>query len=151
MTAAPPPAIATQVVVDESFVAAVVDSDPLAAETTITLDDLRHRVLIGQPRGTGSWGSRAWAAAGAPAGTPVAALVVAAPVVGANMPDRLVNGVRQVRMKIGTVGQPLPGVAIRVVDPETEEPRSFGESGEGLVMVTGPSGGVNPAGDPLTA
>src|SRR2546425_12337538 len=61
------------------------------------------------------------------------------PVVGANMPDRLVNNVRQVRMKIGTVGQPLPGVAIRIVDPETGKPRPFGEKGEGSGLVTGPN------------
>jgi acyl-[acyl-carrier-protein]-phospholipid O-acyltransferase/long-chain-fatty-acid--[acyl-carrier-protein] ligase len=61
------------------------------------------------------------------------------PVVSANMPEKFVNGVRQVRTKIGTVGQPLPGVAIRVVDPETEKPRPFGEDGEGLVMVSGPN------------
>jgi len=61
------------------------------------------------------------------------------PVVGANMPDRLVNNVRQVRMKIGTVGQPLPGLAIRILDPESQRQMPFGKEGEGMVLVTGPN------------
>jgi len=61
------------------------------------------------------------------------------PVVGANMPDRLVNNVRQVRMKIGTVGQPLPGLAIRILDPDSQRQMPFGKEGEGMVLVTGPN------------
>jgi len=61
------------------------------------------------------------------------------PVVGADMPEKFVNNVRQVRTKIGTVGQPLPGVAIRVVDPETGKQQPFGDKGEGMVRVTGPN------------
>jgi acyl-[acyl-carrier-protein]-phospholipid O-acyltransferase/long-chain-fatty-acid--[acyl-carrier-protein] ligase len=57
------------------------------------------------------------------------------PVVSVNVPDKTVNGVTQVATRIGTIGQPLPGVAARIVSPETQEPRAFGE--EGLVLVTG--------------
>src|SRR5205807_955923 len=59
------------------------------------------------------------------------------PVVSADMPDVFVNQVRQVRTKVGSVGQPLPGVAIRVVDPETDRPLPFGQ--DGSVLVTGPN------------
>jgi DNA-binding transcriptional LysR family regulator len=52
--AAPAPAgIATQVVVDESLMAAVGLDDPLAGTASITLDDLREHALICLPRGTG--------------------------------------------------------------------------------------------------
>src|SRR5262249_9723500 len=37
----------------------------------------------------------------------------------------------------GTTGQPLPGVALRIVDPETFEPRPPGETG--LLLVKGPN------------
>jgi acyl-[acyl-carrier-protein]-phospholipid O-acyltransferase/long-chain-fatty-acid--[acyl-carrier-protein] ligase len=59
------------------------------------------------------------------------------PVISVNIADVTVNGVTQVGTKIGTVGQPLPGVAARVVDPESSEPRSIGE--EGSLLVTGPN------------
>ena len=41
------------------------------------------------------------------------------PVAATNLPDKVIDGFRQVMNKPGTVGQPLPGVAARVVDPET--------------------------------
>src|SRR5262249_51960974 len=59
------------------------------------------------------------------------------PVVSANLPDVFVNQVRQVRTKIGSVGQPMPGIAVRVVDPETDRPLPFGH--DGLVLVAGPN------------
>ncbi len=59
------------------------------------------------------------------------------PVVSVNIPDRTVNGVTQVGKKVGTIGHALPGVAPKIVDPETLEPRDFGE--EGLLFVTGPN------------
>ena len=57
------------------------------------------------------------------------------PVVAVNLPDREVNGVRQVGNKIGTIGQPVPGVAVKVVNPETEEELPIGQ--EGLLLSTG--------------
>ncbi len=58
-----------------------------------------------------------------------------APAVAANMPDEPCGGLAQVHNKAGTVGAPLPGVAARVVHPETREPVPAGE--EGLLLVTG--------------
>jgi acyl-[acyl-carrier-protein]-phospholipid O-acyltransferase/long-chain-fatty-acid--[acyl-carrier-protein] ligase len=57
------------------------------------------------------------------------------PVVSANVPDWERDGVRQVGNKPGTIGQPLPGVAARIVDPETFEPLPPGQ--EGLLLVYG--------------
>lgn len=59
------------------------------------------------------------------------------PVVAAGIPDVVVKGVRQVGHKPGTVGHPLPGIAVRVVDPETFTDRPDGE--EGLVLIKGPN------------
>jgi acyl-[acyl-carrier-protein]-phospholipid O-acyltransferase/long-chain-fatty-acid--[acyl-carrier-protein] ligase len=57
------------------------------------------------------------------------------PVVAANVPDREVNGVKQIGNKPGTVGQPLPGVSVRIDHPETGKTLPPGE--EGLVLVRG--------------
>lgn len=59
------------------------------------------------------------------------------PVASTNMHDVEVRGVRQVANKLGTVGQPIPGVAIRAFDPETLEPLPPGA--EGLLGVKGPN------------
>jgi acyl-[acyl-carrier-protein]-phospholipid O-acyltransferase / long-chain-fatty-acid--[acyl-carrier-protein] ligase len=59
------------------------------------------------------------------------------PVISVNIANVTVNGVTQVGTKVGTVGQPLPGVAVRVVDLDTNEPRPVGE--EGGLNVTGPN------------
>jgi acyl-[acyl-carrier-protein]-phospholipid O-acyltransferase/long-chain-fatty-acid--[acyl-carrier-protein] ligase len=59
------------------------------------------------------------------------------PVVSVNIPDVTVNGVTQVGKKIGSIGHPLPGVAAKVVDPETNQPLDFDV--EGLLLVTGPN------------
>jgi acyl-[acyl-carrier-protein]-phospholipid O-acyltransferase/long-chain-fatty-acid--[acyl-carrier-protein] ligase len=59
------------------------------------------------------------------------------PVVSVNVADRTVNRLTQIGNKIGTIGQPLPGVAVKVVDPETMELRGIDE--EGLLLVTGPN------------
>jgi acyl-[acyl-carrier-protein]-phospholipid O-acyltransferase/long-chain-fatty-acid--[acyl-carrier-protein] ligase len=58
-----------------------------------------------------------------------------APVVSVNLPD--VAGVSQRGRKAGTVGHPLPGVAVRAVDPDTGEVLPCGE--EGLLLVKGPN------------
>lgn len=59
------------------------------------------------------------------------------PVVAVNVPDREVNGLKQVGNKIGTIGQPIPGVAAQIRDPETEEPLPIGS--EGLLWIKGPN------------
>src|SRR5262249_4020466 len=43
------------------------------------------------------------------------------PVAAANVPDWEEDGVRQIANKTGSIGQPLPGIAGKVVDPETFE------------------------------
>jgi acyl-[acyl-carrier-protein]-phospholipid O-acyltransferase/long-chain-fatty-acid--[acyl-carrier-protein] ligase len=58
------------------------------------------------------------------------------PVVAVNFPDY--DGAdKQTGCKPGTVGQPVPGVAVRVVNPETFEPVAQGT--EGLLLVNGPN------------
>jgi acyl-[acyl-carrier-protein]-phospholipid O-acyltransferase/long-chain-fatty-acid--[acyl-carrier-protein] ligase len=54
-----------------------------------------------------------------------------------NVPDQDLDGFRQVGNKPGTIGQPLPGVAARIVDPETFEP--LPASKEGLLLIYGPN------------
>jgi acyl-[acyl-carrier-protein]-phospholipid O-acyltransferase/long-chain-fatty-acid--[acyl-carrier-protein] ligase len=58
-----------------------------------------------------------------------------APVAGTNVPDEGHGGFTQVHNRIGSVGPPLPGVAVKVVHPETFEPLPLGQ--EGLLLVTG--------------
>ena len=58
-----------------------------------------------------------------------------APAAAANVPDRDIDGFKQIGNKPGTIGQPLPGVAAKVVAPETYEPRRPGE--EGLLLIYG--------------
>lgn len=60
-----------------------------------------------------------------------------APVVSTNVPDVEVTGVRQIRDKIGTVGHPIPGVACRIVDPDTDQPLPPGS--DGMIQVKGPN------------
>jgi acyl-[acyl-carrier-protein]-phospholipid O-acyltransferase/long-chain-fatty-acid--[acyl-carrier-protein] ligase len=57
------------------------------------------------------------------------------PVASTNVPNWERAGVRQVGNKPGTIGQPLPGVAARIVNPETLEPLPPGQ--EGLLLVYG--------------
>ena len=56
-----------------------------------------------------------------------------APVVAANVPDVTDGRVRQRGSRAGTVGHPLPGVAAKVVDPDTMEGPIFDR--EGLLIV----------------
>src|SRR5207244_3819430 len=42
-----------------------------------------------------------------------------------------------IRNKIGTVGHPIPGVACRIVDPDTNKPLPPGS--EGMLLVKGPN------------
>jgi acyl-[acyl-carrier-protein]-phospholipid O-acyltransferase/long-chain-fatty-acid--[acyl-carrier-protein] ligase len=57
------------------------------------------------------------------------------PVASTNLPDLEVDGIRQVSNKPGTVGQPIPGVAGRIVHPDTREPLPIGA--EGLLLIQG--------------
>ncbi len=59
------------------------------------------------------------------------------PVVSLNLPDTKSDGVHQVGNKQDTVGHPIPGVAVRIVDLESNEPLPTGT--EGLLMVKGPN------------
>jgi acyl-[acyl-carrier-protein]-phospholipid O-acyltransferase/long-chain-fatty-acid--[acyl-carrier-protein] ligase len=59
------------------------------------------------------------------------------PVISLSVPDVEVDGVRQVGSREGSVGLPVPGVAARIVDPETFAP--LGEDVTGLILVKGPN------------
>jgi acyl-[acyl-carrier-protein]-phospholipid O-acyltransferase/long-chain-fatty-acid--[acyl-carrier-protein] ligase len=58
-----------------------------------------------------------------------------APVVAVNIPDFENNVSKQKGMKLGTVGQPLPGVAVKIIQAETGDPLPPGE--EGMILVKG--------------
>ncbi|MGA9885679.1 MAG: acyl-[ACP]--phospholipid O-acyltransferase [Candidatus Acidiferrales bacterium] len=59
------------------------------------------------------------------------------PVVAVNTRDFRAPGFRQVGAKRGRIGHPLPGVTVRIVDPETREPAPLGTAG--LLLVKGPN------------
>ena len=59
------------------------------------------------------------------------------PLAAANVPDVEIDRVRQIGNKPGSVGHPVPGVVMRVVDPDTREPVGAGETG--LLLVKGPN------------
>ncbi len=59
------------------------------------------------------------------------------PVVSVNIPDTEKDGVRQIGGKPGCIGQPIPGVAVKIVDPETQEPLQPGQPG--MLLVCGPN------------
>jgi acyl-[acyl-carrier-protein]-phospholipid O-acyltransferase/long-chain-fatty-acid--[acyl-carrier-protein] ligase len=60
-----------------------------------------------------------------------------APVVAVNTKDYRAPGFRQVGGKRGKIGHPLPGVSVRIVDPETFQPLPLGTPG--LLLVRGPN------------
>jgi acyl-[acyl-carrier-protein]-phospholipid O-acyltransferase/long-chain-fatty-acid--[acyl-carrier-protein] ligase len=59
------------------------------------------------------------------------------PVVSVNTRDFRAAGFRQVGAKRGRIGHPLPGITVRIADPETLEPVSLGQSG--VLLVRGPN------------
>jgi len=59
------------------------------------------------------------------------------PVVAVNTKDFRAPGFRQIGAKRGSIGHPLPGISVRIVDPETQEPVAVGTSG--LLIVRGPN------------
>ena len=60
-----------------------------------------------------------------------------APVIAVNCPDFRAAGYYQPASRRGTVGQPLPGVAVQIVDPETYAPLPSGTPG--MLLVKGPN------------
>ena len=60
-----------------------------------------------------------------------------APVVSVNTRDFRAPGFRQVGGKRGRIGHPLPGISVRIVDPDTREPVPAGSPG--LLLVKGPN------------
>ncbi|MHB1308433.1 MAG: AMP-binding protein [Limisphaerales bacterium] len=54
-----------------------------------------------------------------------------------NTPDFRAPGFCQIGAKRGRIGHPLPGVAVRIVDPVTEAPLPAGHAG--LMLVRGPN------------
>ena len=59
------------------------------------------------------------------------------PVVSLNIPDVQIDGEMHIGQKPNTVGNPLPGIAAKILDPQTLTPSLNG--GPGLLMIKGPS------------
>ena len=59
------------------------------------------------------------------------------PAVAVNTHDFRAAGFRQVGAKRGKIGHPLPGITVRIVDPETRQPLPVGQPG--LMLVRGPN------------
>ncbi|MGD0963451.1 MAG: acyl-[ACP]--phospholipid O-acyltransferase [Candidatus Acidiferrales bacterium] len=59
------------------------------------------------------------------------------PIVSVNTHDFRAPGFHQVGAKRGHMGRPLPGVSVRIVDPDTHAPLPVGRSG--LLLVRGPN------------
>ncbi len=59
------------------------------------------------------------------------------PIVAVNVRDFRAPGFYQVGQKRGRIGHPLPGISVRIVDPETFELLPFGSPG--LLLVRGPN------------
>jgi acyl-[acyl-carrier-protein]-phospholipid O-acyltransferase/long-chain-fatty-acid--[acyl-carrier-protein] ligase len=59
------------------------------------------------------------------------------PAVGINIPDHRSADIHQKGTKLGSIGRPLPGVAAKVVDPDTWE--DVGVDREGLLLIKGPN------------
>ncbi|MBA4389021.1 MAG: acyl-[ACP]--phospholipid O-acyltransferase, partial [Verrucomicrobia bacterium] len=59
------------------------------------------------------------------------------PVVSLNVPDVDIAGVKQPGTREGSIGHPVPGVHVKVVDPDTMQPVPEGQ--QGLLLVKGPN------------
>lgn len=60
-----------------------------------------------------------------------------APLISLNVPDYDKDGLRQPGMRRGSVGHPVPGVSVRIVDPSSGAPVARGV--EGMLLVSGPN------------
>ncbi len=60
-----------------------------------------------------------------------------APVATLSIPDVDIHGLRQPGTRVGSVGHPLPGIAVKVVDPDTGERLPPGKAG--LLRIKGPN------------
>jgi acyl-[acyl-carrier-protein]-phospholipid O-acyltransferase/long-chain-fatty-acid--[acyl-carrier-protein] ligase len=60
-----------------------------------------------------------------------------APVVAVNVHDYRAPGFRQLGARRGTIGHALPGVSVRIVDPDTLEPMPANQNG--MLLVRGPN------------
>ena len=60
-----------------------------------------------------------------------------APCVAVNTHDFRSAGFRQIGAKRGKIGHPVPGVSVKIVDPETRAPLGIGQAG--LMLVRGPN------------
>jgi acyl-[acyl-carrier-protein]-phospholipid O-acyltransferase/long-chain-fatty-acid--[acyl-carrier-protein] ligase len=69
-----------------------------------------------------------------------------APVVALNVPDVDHGPEHQTGLRPGTVGHPIPGVAVKVVEPDTWEPLPHGR--QGLLLVKGPNRMIGYLGQP---
>ena len=68
------------------------------------------------------------------------------PVVAVNVPDVDDGRERQRGTRVGSVGHPLPGIAVKIVDPTTGQGPLFGQ--EGLLLVKGPNRMMGYLGEP---
>src|SRR5260370_11446203 len=68
------------------------------------------------------------------------------PVVAVNVPDVEHGREHQRGTRVGSVGHPLPGVAVKIVDPATGDGPLFGR--EGLLLVKGPNRMLGYLGEP---
>jgi len=60
-----------------------------------------------------------------------------APVVSLNVPDFRAPGFYQKGTKQGTIGHPLPGISVRIMDPDSRDVLQNGQAG--LLMIKGPN------------
>lgn len=60
-----------------------------------------------------------------------------APAVSANINDADLGGVKQVGAKPGTIGHPFPGIAVKIIDPDTEV--ELPPEQPGMLLVYGPN------------
>jgi len=68
------------------------------------------------------------------------------PVISLSLPDVEIDGIRQTGFREGSVGQPVPGVVVKIVDPESGA--TLPEGATGLIMVKGPNVMVGYLGKP---
>jgi acyl-[acyl-carrier-protein]-phospholipid O-acyltransferase/long-chain-fatty-acid--[acyl-carrier-protein] ligase len=68
------------------------------------------------------------------------------PIISLSLPDVEIDGVRQTGSREGSVGLPVPGVVVKIVDPESGATLQEGDIG--LIMVKGPNLMIGYLGNP---